>query len=158
MEQLAAGISFGGVVLIARPTSLFISSSALAPPASGDGDIQLVSNATITVADASNYDNVTPAQRAGAVGLALVGVLGAVAAFTTIRWIGKRAHPLLSVNYFAAWCTIVSTVMMLALPQVGFLLPSGLKEWCYLFFLGICGFIMVSHVPSKITSCRVLTS
>jgi hypothetical protein len=34
--------------------------------------------------------------------------------------------------------------MMFALPGVGFLLPANLKEWCYLFFLGICGFIMVS--------------
>jgi drug/metabolite transporter (DMT)-like permease len=73
----------------------------------------------------------------------MLGVLGAACAFTTIRWIGKRAHALLTVNYFAIWCTIVSTVMMLALPDVGFLLPANFKEWCYLFFLGICGFIMV---------------
>lgn len=130
------------MVFIARPTSFF-SSSASAPPASGDGDVSPATNGTVTLPDASNYDNVTPMQRLGAVGIALVGVFGAVCAYTTIRWIGKRAHPLISVNYFAAWCTFVSLVMQFALPGVGFLLPADLKEWGYLFFLGTCGFVMV---------------
>jgi drug/metabolite transporter (DMT)-like permease len=73
----------------------------------------------------------------------MLGVLGAAGAYTTIRWIGKRAHPLLSVNYFATWCTIVSIAMMFVLPDVGFLLPKSLKDWSYLIFLGICGFVMV---------------
>jgi len=34
--------------------------------------------------------------------------------------------------------------MMFVLPDVGFLLPANLKEWLYLIFLGLCGFIMVS--------------
>ncbi|KAG9753756.1 hypothetical protein KCU73_g5816, partial [Aureobasidium melanogenum] len=65
-----------------------------------------------------------------------------VIAYTTIRWIGKRAHPLISVNYFATWCTIVSIVAQLTLPGIGFLLPADAKEWGYLVFLGTCGFIM----------------
>ncbi|KAF2809276.1 uncharacterized protein BDZ99DRAFT_463134 [Mytilinidion resinicola] len=146
MEQIAAYVSLFGVVLIARPTSLFSSSSST-PPASGDGDIAPIANLNSTVDPtrdhfASNYDFVTPGQRAGAVGVAMLGVLGATCAFTSLRWIGRRAHPLLSVNYFAAWTTIVSTVMMFALPSVGFLLPADFKEWCYLIFLGICGFLM----------------
>lgn len=79
----------------------------------------------------------------------MLGVCGTVVAFTTIRWIGKRAHPLISVNYFAAWCTIVSFVMQFVLPGVGFLLPADAKEWGYLIFLGICGFIMVRFYPSR---------
>ena len=59
----------------------------------------------------------------------------------TIR-IGKRAHPLISVNYFSGWCTFVSLVAVFALPGVGFRLPSNLQEWGYLLFLGICGFVM----------------
>ena len=76
----------------------------------------------------------------------MLGVCGTVVAFTTIRWIGKRAHPLISVNYFAAWCTIVSFVMQFILPGVGFLLPADAKEWAYLIFLGICGFVMVRPI------------
>lgn len=146
MEQIAAYISLFGVVLIARPVSLFafLSHSDKVPTASGDSDVAVPANGT---ADshrlAAEFDAVTPAQRASAVGVALVGVLGAAGAYTTIRWIGKRAHPLISVNYFAIWCTIVSITMMIALPGVGILLPRSLKDWCYLTFLGICGFVMV---------------
>jgi drug/metabolite transporter (DMT)-like permease len=148
LEQIAAYVSLFGVVLIARPASLFAFLSHSDTPvssASGDSDLAFASNVT---ADpnrlAAEFDAVTPAQRASAVGVALVGVIGTAGAFTTIRWIGKRAHPLMSVNYFAAWCTIVSIVMMIALPDVGFLLPRSLKDWCYLISLGVCGFVMVS--------------
>ena len=127
MEQMAAYVSLFGVFLIARPVSLFAAlshSDEPIPPASGDGDF-VPSNATIGDPSrlASEYDAVTPTQRATAVGVAMLGVLGAAGAYTTIRWIGKRAHPLISVNYFATWCTIVSVVAMFALPGVGFLLP-----------------------------------
>lgn len=149
MEQIAAYVSLFGVVLIARPVSLFAflsHPSGSVPSANGDSDIVIPVNAT---ADghrlAAEFDAVTPAQRASAVGVALLGVLGAAGAYTTIRWIGKRAHPLISVNYFATWCTIVSIVMMIALPGVGFLLPRSLIDWTYLIFLGICGFVMVNH-------------
>lgn len=136
IEKIGSLISLVGVVFIARPASLF-SFSAGTPPASGDGDMAAGTNGTVVqVPDASNYDNVTPSQRLAAVGIALVGVCGAVSAYTTIRWIGKRAHPLISVNYFALWCTIVSVVAQLTLPGVGFLLPADLKEWGYLLFLG----------------------
>ncbi|KAL9078076.1 MAG: hypothetical protein Q9157_003015 [Trypethelium eluteriae] len=147
IEQIGGLISIVGVVLIAHPTSLFSSNSSnISPSASGSADGPAAVNGTKiappTAPDASSYADVTPSQRLGAVGIALIGVIGAATAYTTIRWIGKRAHPLISVNYFAAWCTVVSITMMLALPGVGFLVPSGLKDWAYLIFLGTCGFIM----------------
>lgn len=148
MEQIAAYVSLFGVLLIARPASLFaaLSQSDEEIPASGGGDALVpVQNETMASDGrlANDYDSVTPTQRATAVGVALLGVIGAAGAYTTIRWIGRRAHPLISVNYFATWCTIVSLVAMFALPGVGFLLPRSLKDWCYLIFLGVCGFVMV---------------
>ncbi|KAF2704863.1 hypothetical protein K504DRAFT_461112 [Pleomassaria siparia CBS 279.74] len=135
MEQIAAYVSLFGVILIARPMTLFSTHSVEpVPPASGDSDF--------TPTNATEYDDVTPTQRAMAVGVAMIGVFGAAGAYTTLRWIGKRAHPLISVNYFATWCTLVSMVMMLAVPSIGFLLPASLKDWEYLIFLGICGFVM----------------
>ena len=154
VEQIGGLVSIVGVVLIARPASLFSRGSTDASPsASGNLDGSATVNGTKVTAptspDASNYDNVTPAQRLGAVGIALIGVIGAATAYTTIRWIGKRAHPLISVNYFAAWSTLVSIVLMVTLPSVGFLIPSSLKDWAYLIFLGICGFIMVCSATLK---------
>ena len=154
-EQIAGLVSLVGVVLIARPTALlsvFNSASDASPPASPDPDFAVPTNTTTAGSgDAANYDSVTPTQRLSAVGVAMLGVLGTAVAFTTIRWIGKRAHPLISVNYFAGWCFLVSVVMLLALPDVGFSLPADLKEWGYLLFLGICGFVMVGFpLPSAV--------
>lgn len=151
IEQIAAYVSLFGVVLIARPVSLFAAlshSDEPVPPASGDGDF-IPSNGTVASPDrlAADYDSVTPTQRATAVGIAMLGVIGAAGAYTTIRWIGKRAHPLISVNYFSTWCSIVSIIAMFTMPDVGFLLPRYLKDWCYLIFLGICGFVMACLSP-----------
>lgn len=153
IEQMAGLVSLVGVFLIAKPTTLFaFGSGGDSSPAAGNSDAvpSFNSTAPLVSADASSYDSVTPTQRLSAVGIALVGVLGSATAYTTIRWIGKRAHPLISVNYFAAWCTLVSLVMQFALPGVGFLLPADLKEWGYLFFLGICGFVMVGRLARRI--------
>lgn len=143
---MASLVALFGVVLIARPASLF-SRHGAPPPATGEADGLLVVPANTTnaaVPDRFNMDHVTPEKRLLAVGIAMLGVFGAAGAYTTIRWIGKRAHPLISVNYFAIMCTIVSTVMMFALKDVGLLLPGNLFEWSLLFFLGISGFIFVS--------------
>jgi drug/metabolite transporter (DMT)-like permease len=150
MEQIAACVSLFGVVLIARPVVLFnsVSYSGELAPASSDLDFAPL-NATTPSQDypAANYDAVTPKQRATAVGLAMLGVLGAAGSYTTIRWIGKRAHPLITVNYFATWCTVVSVIAMLIMPDVGFLLPRYSRDWCYLIILSICGFAMVNMFP-----------
>ena len=140
-EQIAGIISFLGVVIIAQPASLLPHHSDVPPAASGAGDGIVLTNATIP-AGLHEANHVTSAQRLSAVGVALIGVLGAASAYTTIRWIGKRAHPLISVNYFAAWTTIVSTVALLAVPGIDFQLPANLRQWVYLVFLGICGFLM----------------
>jgi len=149
IEQIAGLVSLVGVVLIARPTTFFAAFGGTdSPPATGNSDAVPTTNTTAPAVggpDAASYEDVTPTQRLMAVSIGLVGVVGSAVAFTTIRWIGKRAHPLISVNYFAAWCTLVSVIMQSALPDVGFLLPVDLKEWGYLFFLGTCGFIMVCH-------------
>ena len=140
-EQIAGVISFLGVVFIARPTSLLPHHSDVPPIASGAGEGVLSVNATVP-AGSQEVNHVTSAQRLGAVGVALIGVLGAASAYTTIRWIGKRAHPLISVNYFAVYTTIVSTVVLLAVPGIDFRLPANVRQWVYLVSLGICGFLM----------------
>lgn len=84
----------------------------------------------------------TPHQHLLAVLYAMLGVLGATTAMTTIRKIGTRAHPLISVNYFSTWCTIVSLVAVLVIRSVGFRLPRNVLEWALLAMLGVFGFVM----------------
>ena len=72
----------------------------------------------------------------------MLGVAGAAVAYTTIRWIGKRAHPLVSVNYFAAWCTIVSSIALAFVPSVPFLVPTTSRQWFLLVLIGVSGFTM----------------
>ncbi|MCJ1308416.1 hypothetical protein MMC25_002069 [Agyrium rufum] len=135
-EVFASMVSLFGVVFIARPTALFshaasseATDGAVPPPAADD------SHSLSDVAD------VTPVQRLIAIGVAMIGVLGAGGAYTFIRWIGHRAHPLISVNYYSTWCTLVSLVAMLVIPSVNFRAPA-LREWGLLVFIGTFGFMM----------------
>ncbi|CZT45135.1 uncharacterized protein RSE6_05418 [Rhynchosporium secalis] len=143
--QYASLVSLLGVVLIARPTSFFTSSSLV------DGTVNASSNTTSSAPDPTDPATLpipTSSQRLSAVIIAMIGVLGSAGAFTSIRWIGDRAHPLLSVNYFSIFCTIISTLALsLARPlhlssTLHFALPAGLRQWSMLIFLGVCGLIM----------------
>ncbi|KAK6535228.1 hypothetical protein TWF694_001696 [Orbilia ellipsospora] len=145
LEMLAGFISLMGVLLISRPTSLFyltdeeddstdkvsgVSGSGGTEPSPAHDDIRV------------RLREITSAQRFTAVMVALLGVFGAATAYTTIRWIGKRAHPLISVNYFSAYCAIVSCLGLLIIPGIGFQMPHNLIQWLLLFGIGICGFCM----------------
>lgn len=140
--QYASLISLIGVVLIARPTSFFSTASSQSP----EFTEVPVYNATNPEPVDASFPIPTSAQRLSAVAVAMLGVFGSAGAFTTIRWIGPRAHPLISVNYFAVWCTIVSTAALTLSKPMGlsstlaFALPAGFRQWSMLLFLGVCGF------------------
>lgn len=87
-------------------------------------------------------DDVSPAQRLLAIFVSILGVFGAAGAYTSIRVIGDRAHPLISVSYFAFIATLLSTLFLLLLPGISFTLPSSTREWLLLLILGIQGFIL----------------
>ena len=141
MEQIAGLVSLIGVVIIARPTSLFFSGSASVAAGSGADNVFPATNSTVPT-DQTGLQHVAPVHRLMAIGAALIGVLGAACAYTSIKWIGHRAHPLISVTCYSLACVIVSTIGLLAVPGIGFRLPSNGTEWGYLFFLGVCGFVM----------------
>ncbi|TPX10548.1 uncharacterized protein E0L32_008434 [Thyridium curvatum] len=147
-EQIGSYIALAGVVLIARPTSLFSSSSGngSTPPEIAPG---IPANGTDPYSSPGGEMEATPLQRLGAIGISLVGVLGAALAFTTIRSIGKRAHPLISVNYFSTWSTLVCIVALtlgpildIDQPGMQFGLPNSLWQWTLCAFLGVTGFCM----------------
>ncbi|KAI6085091.1 hypothetical protein F4821DRAFT_241534 [Hypoxylon rubiginosum] len=147
-EQIASFIALGGVVLITRPVSLFSGE-----PSSTTGSIEAEVIANVTAVETSQYPGgnhiTTSSERLVAIGFALLGVLGGAGAFTSLRWIGKRAHPLTSINYFSAWCVVVSTTTLTLAPVLDYGqpefrldLPHSLRQWAFLIFIGVCGLIM----------------
>lgn len=140
-EQIAGLISLVGVGFIARPVSWFPHSLTSTPTGNLVRDEDSLLD-PMRFGEVTMINGVTSSQRLTAVGVGLLGVMGAATAYTTIRWIGKRAHPMLSVNYFAAWTTLVSALVLLLYPGIDFQLPATLREWGLLFFLGVSGFIM----------------
>src|ERR1700761_2736098 len=152
MEQIAAVLSMLGVVLIARPTAIFSYFQPADPQPDNTTISESLGNITLPSSTSSLERTVTPHQKVMAVAVAMVGVLGGATVITTLRWIGKRAHPLITVNYFAAWVVIVSGVFSAAIPSIGFATPTNFKEWGYLFALGLCGFTSVSCGPARYVS------
>lgn len=145
MEQIAAFMSMIGVVLIARPDAVFTYfQTTTAPPlATVSVDMAPPLNTTTHVSDASSYVDVTREQQLIAVAVVMIGVVGGSVVITTLRWVGKRAHPLITVNVFANVVVLFSGVASALIPGIGFALPVNLKDWGYLAFLSICGFVAV---------------
>ncbi|KAF9530674.1 hypothetical protein CPB83DRAFT_834045 [Crepidotus variabilis] len=128
-RQVFAGlVSLVGVVMIAHPNFLFGSAS--------DTPIAIERVNPISV----SAPIVTPAERLMAVGVALIGVLGATGAFTTLRAIGKRAHPMHSLTFFSALCVIVSTIAIVV-TKTPIVVPSRMEWLVLLLMIGMFGFI-----------------
>lgn len=141
-EKLAGLLSLFGVFLIAKPSTLlhaFGVQSSESQTSSTPADIAAIT-AREAAMDAENQ--ITPQQRGLAVVLGLLGVCGGAGAFTFLRSMGTRAHPLISVIYFSVCCLIVSTFSLLFVPGVNFILPSSLEAWGWLGIVGVAGFVV----------------
>ncbi|KAI0878589.1 hypothetical protein GGS24DRAFT_398767 [Hypoxylon argillaceum] len=154
-EQLASYLALGGVVLITKPTSLF--SAAAQEGGTVQMALETVVNATGMATPRSDMtgptivDPYTPtnSERLGAIGFALLGVLGTSFTFTTLRAIGKRAHPLISVNYFSGLCLIVTLFglsfapyLNIGQPELQLAFPSSIRQWALLLLITACGLIL----------------
>uniref|UniRef100_A0A8H8CGW3 EamA domain-containing protein n=1 Tax=Psilocybe cubensis TaxID=181762 RepID=A0A8H8CGW3_PSICU len=109
-------VSLVGVVLIARPTFIF-----------GDS------------AHSHEPNGTTPSERLLAVGVSLVGVLGATLAYISIRSIGKRAHTMHIMVYFALQCVVGSTIGMIV-TKTPVVIPTQIEWLSLLFMIGVFGF------------------
>lgn len=121
---MAGLVAFAGVIFIARPTFLFPHHSEILPQER---------DARLFVADESKgivpSVPATPAERSIAVLLAVIGSFAAATAYSTIRVIGKRAHSLVSVNYFAVLATVGSCFFILVHPDLHFENPQNATQW-----------------------------
>lgn len=160
-QQIAGFVCIVGVVLVTRPVSLLTAlTSKDYPPepdatapwnttsVSSDADataVPTLADPSSTGATPDSHDVSTtthPVSRAIAVCFSLLGVLGTSCTFFTISHIGQRAHPLISVNYFSSFCTILSALALAFIPAVPFRLPASAREWLLLALLGASGFTM----------------
>lgn len=121
LEGVCSVISLAGVVLIAKPAFLF------GKNADESGDESVESSSTT--------------KRLVATCVGLFGVLGASSVYIVLRKIGTEAHPLISVSYFALSTVIVSTVSIILIPSVLFVLPETLFQWSLFIAIGIAGFV-----------------
>ncbi|OSC97000.1 DUF6-domain-containing protein [Trametes coccinea BRFM310] len=119
-EALAGLASLLGVVLIARPEFLF-------------------GKQHHTVGDVSA---VTPAQRVGAVGWVYIIFMSAVdsSEYTSIRAVGKRAHPLHNLVSFSSQCVIVATLAMIIM-RTPVVVPMRWDWLLMLLLIGLFGFV-----------------
>lgn len=122
VTQAVAGVcSLLGVVLIARPPFLFNSILAAIP-------------------DGYHSPETTPAQRLVAVGASMIGVVGATGAYTSIRVIGKRAHPMHVMTFFSLWCTIIASLGMVVF-NIPVVYPRSWRWSLLLLMIGVFGFV-----------------
>ena len=126
-EALCSVVAFSGVLFVARPPWLFPETHHMSP---GPDE----PNVTVP--------SITPQQRALAVTVAIVGTLGASTAYSTIRIIGKRAHSLISVNYFSLIATLASFLVILFHPDLHFTLPTTWLQWGLIAIIGLFGFLL----------------
>jgi drug/metabolite transporter (DMT)-like permease len=135
-EATAGLIAFAGVLFVARPPWLFPS-----PPRDPiTGKPEAVIDALFSTA--APPGTVSSTQRTLATLVAIVGAFGASIAYATIRVIGKRAHSLISVNYFAGIATLGSALILLVHPDLHFVIPRGLTQWSLIAIIGLTGFLL----------------
>ncbi|PVH16983.1 uncharacterized protein CXQ87_004541 [Candidozyma duobushaemuli] len=123
LEAVCAFLSLGGVLLVAKPEFLF------GPRPDTDK------------ADDATESSSTELRLLGT-GVGLIGVCGAAAVYILLRKIGKSAHPLISVSYFALTTCIVTFVSTLLLPTVSFAVPRSSYQWFLFGLIGVSGFLM----------------
>lgn len=131
-EVLAAFASLTGVLLIARPKSLFGHGTHDGPVGQPVGEESF----------STLKNHATESQRIFAVAIALMGTLGSAGAYTLIRTIGTRASALHSVSYFALYSTLTSWVLA-TLNGETWVMPSERRAefFLWLSLCGVLGFI-----------------
>ncbi|EJF60881.1 drug/metabolite transporter [Dichomitus squalens LYAD-421 SS1] len=121
-QMIASVFSFVGVVLIARPEFLFGRQ-----------------HQNEQIDEAESLRIVTSAQRLVAVSVALLGVVGLTSAYTTIRAIGKRAHPMHNLGAFSLFCILTAPILMV-FAQIQCVVPDNVSCSAMILAVSGCGF------------------
>jgi drug/metabolite transporter (DMT)-like permease len=148
-EALAGLLAFTGVLLVARPPWLFpgtpldpISGEPSEPVAGPNSSSLSLLSFGVQGGNTRSLPPVSVEQRTLAITLAVLGTFGASTAYATIRVIGKRAHSLVSVTYFAFLSTVGSALIILVHPDLRFVMPEDLGQWGLIAIIGLAGFAL----------------
>jgi drug/metabolite transporter (DMT)-like permease len=147
-EALAGIVAFCGVLLVARPPWLFPAKQVGTVTGYSRPDTEATANILALVMAASTGKLPTtpaplsPGHRAIVIMVAVLGAFMAATAYATIRVIGKRAHSLISVNYFAAIATIGSALILAVHPDLHFVVPRCSSQWGLMAIIGAAGFLL----------------
>lgn len=120
VESIGTLVSLLGVVLIVRPKFIF------GGPEESDN---------------SAAETVDPQKRLLATLVGLLGVMGVSGVYIVLKYIGDRAHAIISVAYYSLTVTIVSVIGIAVVPAMQFSWPQGGRQWFLLINLGFCGFV-----------------
>lgn len=142
-ETLAGLIAFTGVLFVARPPWLFPEKPIDPITGQPEPETGKLSLFTMDVPEGiASVPHVSPTQRTVATLVAILGTFGASIAYSTIRVIGKRAHSLISVNYFAAIATFGSAIIILVHPDLHFVIPRYWSQCGLIAIIGLTGFLL----------------
>lgn len=122
LEGICGILSLVGVIFVAKPDFIFG-----------------------TAADNTDSDSTESSSselRLLGTGVGLIGVCGASSVYILLRKIGKLAHPLISVSYFALITCIITFGATLVLPGLKFQTPRTLHQWYLFSLIGLSGFFM----------------
>lgn len=117
-------LSLGGVIMVAKPDFLF----GTEPESEIPADDSAESSSTQL--------------RLMATGIGLLGVCGASSVYILLRKIGKLAHPLISVSYFALLTCLITMVSILVIPSLSVQMPRNAYQWFLFLLIGCSGFLM----------------
>lgn len=124
LEGVCAILSLAGVLLIAKPDFLFGSEPQAEVP------------------ENDSAESSSSKLRLIATGVGLIGVCGASGVYVVLRKIGKLAHPLISVSYFALLTCLITCGVTLITPSLSFQTPRTLYQWTLFVLIGVSGFFM----------------
>lgn len=122
LEGVCGLLSLVGVVIIAKPDFLFGSSSET----QGNDAAESSSSRLRLIATT----------------LGLIGVCGASSVYVLLRKIGKLAHPLISVSYFAMITCLITFGATIVVPGLSFQMPRTFYQWFLFLLIGLSGFFM----------------
>ncbi|KAG8973687.1 hypothetical protein FRC05_008274 [Tulasnella sp. 425] len=143
-EAYAAIASFVGVILIAQPSFLFGHPAEIDPTAgTHHHNVAGSADAGIVHGVGGSGQQKSEKMRLIAIGVSLLGVVGASLAFISMRRLRDSTHVMHNIIYFTAWCLIISTITSVLSGTIPGIPESSKIVWFWPDFTRMMGIIAI---------------